>query len=115
MTSPRSLTGDAMTDKWWQTRAPGERRRCTGCGSTESIDELRARRPGAIACCPERDMRPAVGELKRKQLSDARRREWAAMTPEQRQARKDAISRGIREAVLARRRQHLANEEKRDE
>jgi DNA polymerase len=31
---------------------------CNGCGSTEMLDELRARHPGAIACCPEREMVP---------------------------------------------------------
>lgn len=30
--------------------------RCTGCGSTETIAEIRAKHPQAIACCPERDM-----------------------------------------------------------
>lgn len=32
---------------------------CTGCGSTESIEEIRRKHPDAIACCPERDMQPA--------------------------------------------------------
>ena len=30
--------------------------RCTGCGSTETIEEIRAKYPQAISCCPERDM-----------------------------------------------------------
>ena len=30
--------------------------RCTGCGSTESIEEIRKLFPGAISCCPERKM-----------------------------------------------------------
>lgn len=29
---------------------------CSGCGSTESLEELRARNPGALSCCPERRM-----------------------------------------------------------
>lgn len=31
--------------------------RCAGCGSTETIAEIRAKHPQAISCCPERDMR----------------------------------------------------------
>jgi hypothetical protein len=30
--------------------------RCTGCGSTDTIEEIRAKQPGAISCCPERQM-----------------------------------------------------------
>lgn len=30
--------------------------RCTGCGSTETIEQIRAKHPEAIACCPERKM-----------------------------------------------------------
>lgn len=30
--------------------------RCTGCGSTESIEEIRRLFPGALSCCPERKM-----------------------------------------------------------
>lgn len=32
--------------------------RCTGCGSTETIEEIRAKHPNALACCPERNMQP---------------------------------------------------------
>jgi len=28
--------------------------RCTGCGSTQTIEELRRERPQAISCCPDR-------------------------------------------------------------
>lgn len=31
---------------------------CTGCGSTETIEEIRARNPLADSCCPERTMVP---------------------------------------------------------
>lgn len=31
---------------------------CTGCGSTQTIEEIRAQFPGAISCCPDRDMQP---------------------------------------------------------
>ena len=30
--------------------------RCTGCGSTQTIEELRREHPQAISCCPERRM-----------------------------------------------------------
>lgn len=30
--------------------------RCTGCGSTETIEQIRARLPRALSCCPERKM-----------------------------------------------------------
>ena len=29
---------------------------CTGCGSVETIEEIRARHPAALSCCPERKM-----------------------------------------------------------
>ena len=29
---------------------------CLGCGSTETLEQIRAKHPGAIACCPERRM-----------------------------------------------------------
>src|ERR1035437_1332079 len=29
---------------------------CSGCGTTESIEEIRARYPRALSCCPERKM-----------------------------------------------------------
>lgn len=29
---------------------------CTGCGSTESIEEIRTRNPRALSCCPDRRM-----------------------------------------------------------
>lgn len=32
---------------------------CTGCGCMESIEELRARDPNILSCCPERNMIPA--------------------------------------------------------
>lgn len=38
--------------------------RCTGCGSAETIEEIRAKHPKALSCCPERNMveRNAYGE-----------------------------------------------------
>lgn len=30
--------------------------RCTGCGSTQTIEEIRREHPQAISCCPERNM-----------------------------------------------------------
>ncbi len=30
--------------------------KCTGCGSTETIEEIRAKHPTALSCCPERNM-----------------------------------------------------------
>lgn len=30
--------------------------RCTGCGSTQTIAEIREQHPGALSCCPERHM-----------------------------------------------------------
>lgn len=32
--------------------------RCTGCGSMEGLEQIRAEHPGAISCCPERNMQP---------------------------------------------------------
>ena len=29
---------------------------CTGCGSTKSIEQIRAEHPSALSCCPERKM-----------------------------------------------------------
>lgn len=34
--------------------------RCTGCGSTETIEEIRRHHPQAISCCPERNMQSVV-------------------------------------------------------
>jgi hypothetical protein len=31
--------------------------RCTGCGSTETLAEIRAKNPEAISCCPERKLK----------------------------------------------------------
>jgi hypothetical protein len=31
--------------------------RCAGCGSTETLKQIRAKRPQAISCCPERKMK----------------------------------------------------------
>ena len=31
---------------------------CTGCGSMKSIEQIKGEHPQAIACCPEREMRP---------------------------------------------------------
>ena len=31
---------------------------CTGCGSRQSVEEIRAAHPGALSCCPERNMQP---------------------------------------------------------
>lgn len=30
--------------------------RCTGCGSADTIEEIRAKHPKALSCCPERKM-----------------------------------------------------------
>lgn len=30
---------------------------CTGCGSTETINQILEKHPNALSCCPERDMR----------------------------------------------------------
>jgi hypothetical protein len=46
----------------------------------------------------------------RQKRSEARRREWAALTPEQRTARGKAISDGIRKRMLVRRKKYLAGE-----
>lgn len=35
--------------------------RCTGCGCTLSMDELKRNYPRALSCCPERDMQPDDG------------------------------------------------------
>lgn len=34
--------------------------KCTGCGSTETIEQIRASVPTAISCCPERDMQSSA-------------------------------------------------------
>ncbi|HEY1490470.1 MAG TPA: hypothetical protein VGF90_05465 [Verrucomicrobiae bacterium] len=44
----------------------------------------------------------------RQKRSEARRREWAALTPEQRTARGKAISDGIKKRMLVRRNKYLA-------
>lgn len=31
---------------------------CTGCGSRDTIEAIRAKHPKALSCCPERDMQP---------------------------------------------------------
>jgi hypothetical protein len=31
-------------------------RMCFGCGSTETIEAIRAHHPQAVSCCPEREM-----------------------------------------------------------
>jgi hypothetical protein len=31
--------------------------RCTGCGSTQTIEEILREHPQALSCCPERNMR----------------------------------------------------------
>lgn len=33
---------------------------CTGCGSRETVAEIRAKFPKALSCCPERDMQPVA-------------------------------------------------------
>lgn len=33
---------------------------CTGCGSIQTIEQIRGEHPEAIACCPERKMAPTV-------------------------------------------------------
>lgn len=37
---------------------------CTGCGSRDSIEEVRRKHPDAISCCPERNMQPVVVYLR---------------------------------------------------
>lgn len=37
---------------------------CTGCGSRDSIEEIRRKHPNAISCCPERSMQPVVVYLR---------------------------------------------------
>lgn len=37
---------------------------CAGCGSRDSIEELRRKHPKAISCCPERSMEPVVVYLR---------------------------------------------------
>lgn len=32
--------------------------RCTGCGTTKTIEEIQRDHPNALSCCPERDMQP---------------------------------------------------------
>lgn len=39
-----------------RSRAPEPVMECTGCGSTQSIEEIKAHFPQAISCCPERKM-----------------------------------------------------------
>lgn len=36
---------------------------CTGCGSTKTLEQIRADHPQAISCCPERDMQPPAADL----------------------------------------------------
>ena len=36
--------------------------KCSGCGSTETVADIKAAHPGAIACCPERDLTPPSKE-----------------------------------------------------
>lgn len=45
---------------------------CSGCGSTETIEQIRAKHPIAISCCPERDMVPAVTWMNRAEAAEAR-------------------------------------------
>lgn len=45
---------------------------CNGCGHTETIEQIRAKHPNAISCCPERDMVPAVTWMKRADTATAR-------------------------------------------
>jgi GcrA cell cycle regulator len=33
---------------------------CTGCGSTQTIEEIRAQHPNALSCCPERNMQRGI-------------------------------------------------------
>lgn len=37
--------------------------RCDGCGSGKTLAEIRAENPGAVSCCPERDLVPAQKTL----------------------------------------------------
>ena len=34
--------------------------RCTGCGSVESLEEIKTKHPQAISCCPERKLMTAM-------------------------------------------------------
>lgn len=43
-----------------RTAAASPKFACRGCGSTETIEEIRARFPHAIACCPERNMNAII-------------------------------------------------------
>ena len=45
----RNLLDEAMAKRGWK---------CDGCGADYSIQELRARRPRAVSCCPERRLLP---------------------------------------------------------
>jgi len=56
---------------------------CTGCGSTETLEELRARAPNAISCCPERKMVPAREVWKLAYLDRPAAEPRTAPTPEQ--------------------------------
>ncbi len=37
--------------------------RCTGCGSTQTIEQILREFPLAISCCPERDMQPVAHKV----------------------------------------------------
>lgn len=58
--------------------------RCTGCGSTKTIEEIRAKHPKAIACCPERDMReePAWTEEDMERINAKAGRLWQNLNPD---------------------------------
>lgn len=51
---------------------------CTGCGSTETIEQIRAKNPKALSCCPERDMRQRIYRLPviRRYDYSGEHREW---------------------------------------
>ena len=59
--SPTALqTGDsgdaAKLNAFHFLRMGGVVKICTGCGSVESLPQIKARHPNAVSCCPERKM-----------------------------------------------------------
>lgn len=48
--------------------------RCTGCGTTKTIADIRFTHPNALSCCPERDMQPEAVIIKRLEAENARLR-----------------------------------------
>ncbi len=47
---------------------------CDGCGTTKSMEEIKAAHPAALSCCPERKMRPiTAADLVRAEVKGLRR------------------------------------------